>query len=205
MIKFPSASSMSNYAAAARVNRATYYMIMYPIIYTICTAPLAIGRMYAMSGGKKTPLWFYAFAGCLIISCGWIDSLVYTITRRVFNHSDDSHNGGTSRSNHRFSSLNNERFSTAVLPEQRGTGQKPSPLKDIIGSHTPEHSAASVPNSITKTTTITKTTSIREKESSRKARPAVFTSSPDESDNESLIRDGISVNTAGSGKSSGKV
>ncbi len=174
-------------------------MIMYPIIYFICTAPLAISRMYAMSGGHKTPLWFYSFAGCLIISCGWIDSLVYTLTRRIFNNASDHHSGGTSRSNNNhFGSLADDRYSKAFALEETGTGHQLSAVDGNIGLHKPEPVSASVLNSITKTTTITKTSTVREKDGSRKPRTNVFGSSPEESDNESLIRTGSSAHTDGS-------
>jgi hypothetical protein len=43
--------------------------LLYPIIYIICTAPLAIGRMASMAGAK--PGWiFYGVAGSMIASHG---------------------------------------------------------------------------------------------------------------------------------------
>src|ERR1700709_1409581 len=67
----------------ARLSQAARYMVLYPIIYVMLTLPLAGGRMAAMAG-HDPPLWYYCFAGSLITSCGWLDTLLYTLTRRVF-------------------------------------------------------------------------------------------------------------------------
>lgn len=66
----------------ASTNRAARYMILYPTIYVICTLPLAAGRMAAMTG-RDIPDAYYCLAGALITSCGWLDVLLYTLTRRV--------------------------------------------------------------------------------------------------------------------------
>jgi hypothetical protein len=66
-----------------RLSQAARYMILYPIIYIILTLPIASGRMAAMSG-KTLPMTFYCIAGSFLTSCGWLDTLLYTLTRRVF-------------------------------------------------------------------------------------------------------------------------
>lgn len=63
--------------------RAARYMIIYPAAYVACTLPLAGGRMAAMTG-IHIPLWYYCLAGAAITSCGWLDVLLYTLTRRAF-------------------------------------------------------------------------------------------------------------------------
>lgn len=57
-------------------------MVMYPAVYVILTLPIAVGRMVAMTG-TKMPDVFFCIAGSLLTSCGWIDALLYTLTRRV--------------------------------------------------------------------------------------------------------------------------
>ena len=57
-------------------------MIMYPAVYVILTLPIAVGRMVSMTG-TKLPDVFFCVAGTLLTSCGWIDALLYTLTRRV--------------------------------------------------------------------------------------------------------------------------
>lgn len=63
--------------------RAARYMIIYPAVYVACTLPLAGGRMAAMTG-IQIPFWYYCLAGAAITSCGWLDVLLYTFTRRAF-------------------------------------------------------------------------------------------------------------------------
>jgi G protein-coupled glucose receptor regulating Gpa2 C-term len=66
----------------AVLKRAAKYMIIYPIVYVVCTLPLAGGRMASMTG-MKIPYWWFCLAGSAITSCGWLDVLLYVMTRRV--------------------------------------------------------------------------------------------------------------------------
>jgi hypothetical protein len=63
-------------------NILTQLIYRYPAVYVILTLPIAVGRMVAMTG-KPLPEVFYLVAGALLTSCGWIDALLYTLTRRV--------------------------------------------------------------------------------------------------------------------------
>jgi hypothetical protein len=65
-------------------------MIAYPIIYVVCTLPLATLRMYSMANPdvKISGGWF-CFAGAMITSNGWMDVLLYTMTRRITLFSDE--------------------------------------------------------------------------------------------------------------------
>lgn len=47
------------------VQRAGRYMVLYPVIYTICTLPLAAGRMAAMTGINVSYA-YYCLAGATI-------------------------------------------------------------------------------------------------------------------------------------------
>lgn len=81
-------------AVRSKIERSQKFMAVYPIIYVVFTLPLAFGRMYSMAhGGKALPDAYMVTAGCLIASCGWMDALMYTITRGVF-HSRKA-NGGS--------------------------------------------------------------------------------------------------------------
>jgi hypothetical protein len=73
----------SNTESTSKLSQAARYMVLYPIIYIVLTLPLAAGRMAAMSG-TDLPEIYYCIAGSLMTSCGWLDSLLYTLTRRVF-------------------------------------------------------------------------------------------------------------------------
>ncbi|KAH8723887.1 G protein-coupled glucose receptor regulating Gpa2-domain-containing protein [Phaeosphaeriaceae sp. PMI808] len=65
-----------------KLTRATKFMVMYPLVYVILTLPIAVGRMVAMTG-KTMPDSFFIVAGALLTSCGWIDALLYALTRRI--------------------------------------------------------------------------------------------------------------------------
>ncbi len=58
-------------------------MVAYPLMYVLLTLPLAIGRMYRMATGRNMSDSFFCVVGCLMTSCGWVDALLYTLTRRV--------------------------------------------------------------------------------------------------------------------------
>ena len=70
-----------------QLQRAAKYMVLYPLVYVICTLPLAAGRMAAIKGITVT-YWYYCFAGSAISCCGWLDVLLYACTRRVLVFSD---------------------------------------------------------------------------------------------------------------------
>ena len=62
------------------VHGATPLMILYPLIYVICTSPLAIGRIVALSG-VEVSLEYFCAAGTMIACNGWLDVLLYASTR----------------------------------------------------------------------------------------------------------------------------
>lgn len=70
-------------ATVHAVNRITTLMTIYPCVYVLLTLPLSAGRMWSMSHNSKPYSNEYALvAGALITSCGWVDTLLYTLTRR---------------------------------------------------------------------------------------------------------------------------
>ena len=56
--------------------------LLYPLIYVLCTMPLAAGRIASMAGNDVS-LAYFCFAGSMIASAGWLDVLLYSITRRT--------------------------------------------------------------------------------------------------------------------------
>jgi hypothetical protein len=64
--------------------------LLYPIIYVVCTLPLAAGRIATMAG-LTVPYWWFCLAGALITSNGWADCLLWGMTRRslIFGSADD--------------------------------------------------------------------------------------------------------------------
>lgn len=63
-------------------------MVVYPVVYVICTIPLASARMAAM-GGHPPSYARLCLAACMITSNGWLDVLLYTLTRRIMVFSDE--------------------------------------------------------------------------------------------------------------------
>ncbi|KAF2467210.1 integral membrane protein-like protein [Lindgomyces ingoldianus] len=73
---------------AERVKAISNLMVVYPIVYVICTLPLASARMASMSGHPPS-LARLCLAGAMITSNGWLDVLLYTLTRRIMVFSDE--------------------------------------------------------------------------------------------------------------------
>ncbi|KAL1613267.1 hypothetical protein SLS60_001499 [Paraconiothyrium brasiliense] len=73
---------------AKRVKEVSLLMVVYPVVYVICTIPLASARMSAM-GGNPPSYARLCLAACMITSNGWLDVLLYTLTRRIMIFSDD--------------------------------------------------------------------------------------------------------------------
>lgn len=64
----------------ADVHSAQPLMILYPLIYTICTIPLAAGRIATLAG-TEVSLGYFCVAGSMIACNGWLDVLLYASTR----------------------------------------------------------------------------------------------------------------------------
>ncbi|GAB1319122.1 Glucose receptor Git3 N-terminal domain-containing protein [Madurella fahalii] len=62
--------------------------LLYPVIYVICTAPLALGRIATMAG-VDVPISYFCTAGALITSNGWLDVLLWGVTRHTLLFSSD--------------------------------------------------------------------------------------------------------------------
>ncbi|KAE9961234.1 hypothetical protein BLS_003054 [Venturia inaequalis] len=59
-------------------------MAFYPIIYVVCTLPLAMLRTFSMFHKHvKIDAAWYCFAGAITTSNGWCDVLLYSLTRRL--------------------------------------------------------------------------------------------------------------------------
>ncbi|KAF7554524.1 hypothetical protein G7Z17_g2854 [Cylindrodendrum hubeiense] len=56
--------------------------LIYPVIYVLCTLPLAVGRIATMAGAD-VPLGYFCFAGAMISSNGFFDCLLFGTTRNV--------------------------------------------------------------------------------------------------------------------------
>lgn len=56
--------------------------LIYPVIYVLCTLPLALGRLASMTGAD-VPNGYMCFAGAMIASNGMFDCLLFGSTRNV--------------------------------------------------------------------------------------------------------------------------
>lgn len=65
----------------ARMNRVVVYMVIYPLVYLCLSLPLAAGRMSTATHNILSKKYF-AVAGSLMALSGFVDTLVYTLTRR---------------------------------------------------------------------------------------------------------------------------
>ncbi|PNS19500.1 hypothetical protein CAC42_7344 [Sphaceloma murrayae] len=68
--------------SAERAKAAARSIIPYPIIYVVCTCPLAAMRISSMAGNTPSYLQL-CVAGAMITSNGWLDVLLYSMTRRT--------------------------------------------------------------------------------------------------------------------------
>ncbi|CAO2657382.1 Nn.00g035080.m01.CDS01 [Neocucurbitaria sp. VM-36] len=73
---------------AKRVKSISNLMVVYPLVYVVCTIPLASARMASMSGHPPS-LKRLCLSGAMITSNGWLDVLLYTCTRRIMIFSDE--------------------------------------------------------------------------------------------------------------------
>lgn len=69
--------------------------LVYPVIYCLCTAPLALFRVATMSG-RDVSVGMFCFAAAMIASNGWLDVLLFSWTRSsiIFAPSPDATDTG---------------------------------------------------------------------------------------------------------------
>ncbi|KAI1440830.1 G protein-coupled glucose receptor regulating Gpa2-domain-containing protein [Annulohypoxylon stygium] len=84
-------------AESARADSSGHHpaFLIYPVIYVLCTAPLALGRIVTMSG-RDVSVAYFCLAGAMIASNGWLDVLLFSTTRHsiIFNAPLDSEDTG---------------------------------------------------------------------------------------------------------------
>jgi hypothetical protein len=112
----------------SKLTRATKFMVLYPIAYLALTFPIAVGRM-AVMGGKTLPDSFFMVAGALLTSCGWVDALLYALTRRVLVNNELS----TGQYNHTL----NATLTNAARPgDAQNYGLSSMPSKEPVATTT---------------------------------------------------------------------
>ncbi|KFA74306.1 hypothetical protein S40288_03725 [Stachybotrys chartarum IBT 40288] len=80
--------------------------LLYPVIYVLCTLPLATGRIATMAGAD-VPVGYFCFAGAMIASNGFWDCLLFGTTRHVviFSSEVDAEEDGIQTFNFMHSSI----------------------------------------------------------------------------------------------------
>ncbi|KAM7190005.1 G protein-coupled glucose receptor regulating Gpa2 domain containing protein [Rhypophila sp. PSN 637] len=78
----PTSTICSNTAATSPQGSGHHKaFLLYPVIYVVCTAPLALGRIATMAK-VDVPISYFCVAGALIGSNGWLDVLLWGVTRK---------------------------------------------------------------------------------------------------------------------------
>ncbi|KAI5781247.1 integral membrane protein [Geopyxis carbonaria] len=122
------------------LQRVARYMLTYPVAYTCLTLPLAAGRM-ASAAGHDLGDRFFLIAGCCMASSGWVDALLYALTRRTIvlqGETTSSGGGGTGAGGvHQLTSLYGntttaERGSMPAGARLDGAGSVSSSQENIV-------------------------------------------------------------------------
>ena len=73
-------SFYSTPATQIRAQSAAKLILAYPVVYCVCTLPIVIARLTSM-GGSGESFATLCVAGAMITSNGWLDVLLYSLTR----------------------------------------------------------------------------------------------------------------------------
>ncbi|CZR58458.1 uncharacterized protein PAC_08350 [Phialocephala subalpina] len=68
--------------SSRKIGRAARSMVFYPIAYVAFSLPLPAGRL-ALWSGREVSLNYFCATATLMTSCGLVDTILYTLTRRV--------------------------------------------------------------------------------------------------------------------------
>jgi hypothetical protein len=78
-----SSNELANKTTIEAVNRITKLMMLYPFVYVLLTLPLSAARMWSMAHeGNNLSETTQCIVGSLLASCGWVDCLLYSLTRK---------------------------------------------------------------------------------------------------------------------------
>ena len=119
------ASSFYDVETKHRAQSAAKLVVAYPIIYVICTLPLVIARLMSMADRRGT----YAqlcIAGAMITSNGWLDVLLYSVTRSSLLFGSDTGGPEQTRALDTFRVRPDDNFGTVTTIEAViGVNNKP--------------------------------------------------------------------------------
>lgn len=97
-------NELANKNTVQAVNRITKLMMLYPFVYVLLTLPISACRMWSMAHhGQSISDVTQCIVGALLASCGWVDCLLYSLTRKrlmreTMGGADNSSHGSKGRS-----------------------------------------------------------------------------------------------------------
>jgi hypothetical protein len=103
-------NELANQATVDAVKRITKLMMLYPFVYVLLTLPISACRMWSMAhNGRPVSHTTQIIVGALLASCGWVDCLLYSLTRKrliqeTMGGAHSGSHGSRSRSQHEHSS-----------------------------------------------------------------------------------------------------
>ncbi|KAM0704594.1 hypothetical protein Q7P35_008828 [Cladosporium inversicolor] len=75
-------NELANQSTVDAVKRITKLMMLYPFVYVLLTLPISACRMWSMAhDGQPVSDATQCIVGSLLASCGWVDCLLYSLTR----------------------------------------------------------------------------------------------------------------------------
>lgn len=76
-------NELANQTTVDAVKRITKLMMLYPFVYVLLTLPISACRMWSMAhDGQPVSDATQCIVGALLASCGWVDCLLYSLTRK---------------------------------------------------------------------------------------------------------------------------
>ncbi|KAF2757291.1 hypothetical protein EJ05DRAFT_500834 [Pseudovirgaria hyperparasitica] len=116
-------SSSFSVDEAKKAKQAAKLMVVYPLVYVICTVPLASARMASMSTRMSPSVEVLCFAGSMITSNGWMDVLLYTLTRKIMIFGDEPPEDKIGLETFQIPGVIESRFGTTTIIVAAGGGK----------------------------------------------------------------------------------
>jgi hypothetical protein len=103
-------NELANQNTVDAVKRVTKLMMLYPFVYVLLTLPISACRMWSIAhDGHPVSDATQCIVGALLASCGWVDCLLYSLTRKrliqeTMGGAHISSHGSRNRSQHEHNS-----------------------------------------------------------------------------------------------------
>ena len=118
-------NELANQTTVDAVKRITKLMMLYPFVYVLLTLPISACRMWSMArDGHPVSEATQCIVGSLLASCGWVDCLLYSLTRKQLIRETMGGAHGSSHGSRNRSQCEHD----SQMPDSEQK-QKPSPPK----------------------------------------------------------------------------